>query len=115
MIYKFNKYKNTKINIDGISFDSKKEAKRYNELKLLEKLGKIKDLELQKKYVLLPSQPKKDGLRSERECSYHADFSYTIVDTGRQVVEDVKGMKTEVYKIKRKLFKYFYGMDIYEI
>lgn len=110
-----NKYKNTKITIDGHTFHSKKEAKRYQELKILLDAGKIKNLELQKKFKLLSFQPKNGGIRSERQCSYIADFSYIKTDTGENVVEDVKGVRTQAYMIKRKLFRYFYGFDIYEI
>ena len=106
------KYKNKKTTIDGISFDSKKESQRYLELKLMEKAGLIKDLKLQEKFVLIPKQ------KGERECSYFADFAYIDNKTGSLIVEDVKASrkyKTEVYRIKRKLMLYNYGIKIKEI
>lgn len=117
------KYKNRKVEIDGIRFDSVREARRYQELKLLEKSGAIQNLELQKKYILIPAQrepdttgrtgrPKK-GRVIEREISYKADFTYT--ENGRTVVEDVKGMKTKEYIIKRKLMLYIHGIPIREV
>lgn len=123
-----NKYGNRKITVDGATFDSKKEAARYRELKLLERAGKISHLELQAKYVLIPAQrapscdtykrgpnkgKPKPGKLLEKECSYIADFSY--FRDGRFVVEDTKGVRTEVYKIKRKLMLERYGIQISEI
>lgn len=80
------KYHNRKVTIDGITFDSKKEAYRYKELKLLQKAGEISDLRPQVKYILIPAQYKPDrigkrgGIKKgkiiERECSYIADFVY---------------------------------------
>lgn len=118
-----NKYRNRKVEIDGIRFDSVREARRYQELKLLEKAGAIQNLELQKKYILIPAQrecnvtegtskPKK-GRVIERETSYKADFTYT--ENGRTVVEDVKGMKTKEYILKRKLMLYVHGIRIKEV
>ena len=111
-----------------MSFDSKKEAKRYQELKMLERAGAIHDLQRQIKYVLIPAQyeltsevyvkgkekgkPKK-GKLIERECAYYADFVY-ICD-GETVVEDTKGMKTPEYIIKRKLMLYLHGIKVKEI
>ena len=121
-----NKHKNIKTTIDGITFDSKKEAKRYQELKLLEKAGEIQGLELQKKYVLIPSQYEswerfgkygqrlKDGIRCiEKECAYIADFVYQ--ENGETVVEDVKGRRLPEYIIKRKMMLYFYGIKVKEV
>jgi Fe2+ or Zn2+ uptake regulation protein len=117
------KYKNRKVEIDGIRFDSVKEARRYQELKLLEKAGVIKNLELQKKFILIPAQREPDGVGRtgrpvkghviERETSYKADFTYT--ENGRTVVEDVKGVKTKEYIIKRKLMLYIHGIKIKEV
>lgn len=98
------KYHNKKTDIEGIIFDSKAEARRYQELSLLEKAGVIKRLRLQPEYELIPSF-KKNG-RTFRKTVYRADFEY--VENGRIVVEDVKGFKTDVYKIKKKLFEYKY-------
>lgn len=98
------KYRSKKIIIDGISFDSKREGNRYCELKLLEKAGKIKDLELQHQFELQPSF-KKNG-KTIRAITYVADFTYYDFETKRNVVEDVKGFKTDVYMLKRKLFEF---------
>ena len=105
------KYRNTKVSVDGILFDSAKEARRYTELKLLQRGGYISDLKLQVPFVLIPSQ-RKDGKLIERKCSYIADFVYT--ENGEQVVEDVKGVRTEVYRLKRKLMYLVHGIKIRE-
>ena len=97
------KYRNKKIIIDGIKFDSKKEGLRYKELRLLERAGLIKDLKLQTKFELQPSFKKNN--KTIRAITYKADFDYITKD-GRHIVEDVKGIKTEVFKIKQKLFEY---------
>lgn len=107
------KYRNKKIIIDGIEFDSKKEGYRYKELRLLERAGLIKDLELQKEYIL---QDKfKINNKTVRKISYIADFSYIAVKDNKLHVIDVKGFKTEVYKLKKKLFEYKYGIEIEEV
>ena len=102
------KYHARKVTIDGHTFDSKAEADRYCELKLLEKAHVIRDLKLQPGFIL-QEHFKHDGVW-ERAITYKADFSY--IDGGRVIVEDVKGMKTEVYKIKRKLFLKKYGDEV---
>lgn len=108
------KYHNKKVVRDGETFDSVKEYHRWIELCLLEKGGVISDLQRQVKYVLIPSQ--KEGKKTiERECSYRADFVYTDNETGETVVEDVKGMRTEVYKIKRKLMLWVHHIKIIEV
>lgn len=110
------KYKSKKVIVNGITFDSKKEANRYLELTLLEKNGKIKDLQCQVKYVLIPSQ-KIDGKVVERPCTYVADFVYTYGD--EVIVEDVKGYRRStayaVFAIKRKLLLKEHGIRIKEI
>ena len=123
-----NKYHNKKYMRDGILFDSQKEARRYVELKAMQNAGIIQDLQLQVKYVLIPTQLEfcneiyksgrrkgcfKQGKILERECSYIADFVYW--ENGKIVVEDVKGMRTEAYKIKRKLMLKEYGISIKEV
>ena len=118
------KYHNKKITIDGITFDSRKEANRWKELKLLERAGEIKDLKRQVKFGLIPAQrevvwnPQKhryeDGKVIEREVSYVADFTY-VNRLGFMVVEDTKGFKTKDYIIKRKLMLYFHRIRIQEI
>ena len=102
-----NKYHNKKTIIDGIRFDSKKESERYAELKLLERAKKIKKLVLQPEFILQCGF--KDGMGDKhRPITYRADFQYIDTENGFTVVEDVKGMRTEVYKIKKKMFLYGY-------
>lgn len=109
-----NKYNNKKCTVNGIVFDSRKEARRYQELLLLQRAGVIKNLQRQVKYVLIPAQYEsyerygkngqrlKDGRKLiERECAYIADFVYE--EDGKTVVEDTKGFKTKDFIIKRKL------------
>ena len=108
------KYHNKKVMIDGIKFDSKKEANRYQELKLMQRAGIISDLQRQVKYVLIPSQKGDDGRVVERPCTYIADFVY-VDENGKKVVEDTKGYRTSDYKIKRKLMLYIHGVKINEI
>ena len=107
-----NKYHNTKVIYNGIKFDSKKERARFITLKQLEKAGIIKELELQKKFELQPSY-KKNG-KTIRAINYYADFYYYDIIKGKYIVEDTKGMKTEVYKLKKKLFEYKYDITIIE-
>ena len=123
--YKGNKYGNRKIAFDGQTFDSKKEMRHYTELLLLEKAGKIKDLQRQVKFQLIPAQrepditgPKgghKPGKLIEREVCYVADFVYTDLQTGQTVVVDTKGFRTKEYTIKRKMMLYFHGIRIKEV
>lgn len=114
MSYNWTKYNNKKITVDGQIFDSKKEAKRYKELRLLEKAGAIKDLRTQVKFKLIPAQrDEATGKVIERECSYKADFVYE--EDGKTVVEDVKGFRTKEYVIKRKLMLWRYGIRIREV
>jgi hypothetical protein len=101
---RYSKYHSKTIQVNGIRFDSKKEARRYEELKLLERAGEIQNLELQPEFELQPKF-RKNGV-TYRPIKYRADFKYT--DHGKIVIEDVKGMKTDVYKIKKKLFEYRY-------
>ncbi len=107
------KLKNQKTKIDGLSFDSKKEANRYCELKLLEKIGRIKNLRLQVPFELIPKQLDKGGKVLEKAVIYKADFVYER--DGKTVVEDVKGFKTKDYIIKRKLMLFRYGIRVMEI
>ena len=106
------KYYSKKVTINGITFDSKKEAKRYSELVLLERAGKIHNLERQVKVELIPSQ-RIDGKVVERSCHYVADFVYQ--EDGKTVVEDTKGYKTKDYIIKRKLMLFLKGIRIKEV
>lgn len=128
----YRKYNNRKIIVDGITFDSKKEAKRYKELKMLEKAGIIRDLKRQVKYVLIPAQygrtdevyikgnnkgKQKKGRLIERECAYYADFVY--MQNGNTIVEDVKGYRNgqayNLFVIKRKLMLYVHGVIVKEL
>lgn len=99
-----NKYKNTKIVVDNIKFDSNLEATRYKELKLLQRVKHISNLRLQVPF-LLQEGFKKNG-KTHRKIEYIADFVYE--ENGQTIVEDTKGMKTETFKIKQKLFEYKY-------
>ena len=126
---KKNKYNAKKVEYDGLLFDSQKEVLRYKELCLLCSEGVISNLQRQVKYILIPTQREpavlgprgglKQGKLLENECSYIADFVYTVNETGEMVVEDVKGyQKGEAYKaftIKRKLMLFVYGIQIKEI
>ena len=127
------KYGNKKVTYDGIEFDSRKEARRYQELKLLERAGKIQGLELQKVFELIPAQYEATGERYtkgknkglfkkrlvERAVTYKADFYY--IENGKAVVEDIKGYVDPAsgafarYTIKRKLMLYVHGIKIKEI
>ena len=104
------KYHAHKTTVDGITFDSHKEADRYLVLKGLEEDGLIEDLRRQVRYELVPAFDV-DG-RHYRPVYYVADFVY--VEDGKEVVEDVKGVMTDVYKLKSKLFARRYGMSIKE-
>jgi len=108
------KYGNVKMKLDGHTFDSKKEVRRYQELCLLEAAGEISDLEIHPRYTLQKSFRDREG-NLEREITYTADFKY--FDTGRNqwIVEDVKSKatKTAAYVIRRKLFKGKYGHIIF--
>ena len=99
-----NKYRNKKIVVDNIKFDSILEARRYNELKLLLRARKIQDLKLQPRF-LLQEAFKKNG-KTYRKIEYVADFAYT--ENGKIIVEDVKGFATKEFKLKEKLFNYIY-------
>lgn len=104
------KYGERKTEVDGITFDSDAEARRYRELILLQAAGEIRDIEIQPKWVLQPSF--KRGKRTTRAITYRADFRYTEVATGEVVVEDVKGMETEVFKIKAKMLLYHHDIEV---
>lgn len=105
----YRKYHNTKTVADGIKFDSKLEAERYAQLKMMERAGVIRDLELQPEYELIPSF-KKDG-KTWRKTVYKADFRYILADNDKTIIEDVKGsisVITDVFRLKQKLFEYKY-------
>lgn len=105
----YRKYHNKKIVIDGIKFDSKLEAERYGQLKMMERAGVIRELELQPSFVLLPSF-RKNG-KTWRKTVYKADFRYILCEDDRIIIEDVKGSTsviTDVFRLKQKLFEYKY-------
>ena len=105
----YRKYHNTKTVADGIKFDSKLEAERYAQLKMMERSGVIRDLELQPEYELIPSF-KKCG-KTWRRTVYKADFRYILCEDDRIIIEDVKGsiaVITDVFRLKQKLFEYKY-------
>lgn len=104
------KYNNQKIRVGGEVFDSKREYNRWCELRLLEHSGIIRNLQRQVKFRLIDSQ--KTPERTERPCDYIADFVY--YENGKRIVEDCKGMRTDVYKIKRKLMLEKYNISIKE-
>ena len=111
--YPRSKYSNVKTEIDGIVFASKHEAMRYVELKYLERIHDIRDLQLQVPFELIPKQVK-DGKVVERAIKYVADFVYYDRD-GNLVVEDAKGHRTELYLMKKKMMRYFKGIEIKEV
>lgn len=125
-----NKYRNKKVTIDGEVFDSKREATRYKELKLLERCGAISDLKRQVTYELIPTQREKstrvytkgrkkgqpiEGKVIEKAVTYVADFVYIDKATGKTIVEDSKGFHTKDYILKRKMLLYFKGIKIHEV
>ena len=131
------KLHNRAVTVDGITFPSIREANRYRELSILQRGGKISDLTLQEKYVLIPAQYQivetgeiyRTGLKRgqkkikriciEKECAYYADFSY--IENGEKVVEDAKGFRDSSsaayakYIIKRKLMLYIHNIRIREV
>lgn len=107
-----NKYGAKKTVIDGIRFDSKHEASRWCELKYMERAGLIADLRRQVKYELIPALYDGKKLISRSVC-YIADFVYT--QNGETVVEDAKGVQTEIYKIKKKIMRWKHGVEIKEV
>lgn len=121
------KYNAKKVEYNGMTFDSKRELKRYKELELLEQAGEISNLQRQVKYVLIPTQREPDtiGVRGgvkkgkviEHECSYYADFTF-YDDSGILHVEDAKGYRGgdayKIFKIKKKLMLYIYGIIVEE-
>lgn len=110
------KFFSKKVVIDGITFDSKKEGEYYLKLKDDEKNGIIRDLELQKEYIL---QDKfKLNNKTRRQITYKADFTYISTKDDKLHVVDIKSpytAKDKVYRLKKKMFEYKYGMELEEI
>lgn len=104
------KYRNKPTEADGIKFDSKKEAKRFLELKMKQAAGLIADLELQKRFPIV--------VKNKEVCVYIADFVYFDLETGKFTVEDVKSAitrKNQVYRLKKKLMSAVNQIEITEI
>ena len=104
---KKSKYGAVKTEVDGIMFDSKREASRYQELRLLEQAGEIANLRLQVPYILFPKN------EHGRALKYIADFTYNDRN-GQLIVEDAKGVKTPVYRLKRRMMAELKGIEIKE-
>lgn len=102
------KYNAVRTVVDGITFASKREANRYSELKLMQSAGLIKQLELQPVFRLLVKTGKSVGM-------YKADFRYYDTTTKQWIVEDSKGFRTPVYRLKKKIVEEVYGLHIYEV
>jgi len=101
------KYGAKAVVIDGKTFPSKAEGRRYEELKLMQREGIIRDLQLQPRYPI--------RISGVLVTTYVADFRYFDVERGQEVVEDVKGFVTDVYKLKKKLVKLVHDVDVIEI
>jgi len=102
------KYGNKKTVVDGIKFDSKWESQRYLYLKSLEKADRVKNLELQPKFII--------SINGQKICTYIADFKYDREDKDgvwEHIVEDAKGVETPEFKLKKKLMKAVHNIDIY--
>ena len=120
---KRSKYGSKKTVVDGIEFDSRREANRWFELRMFERAGVISNLERQVKFVLIPQQREPDsvgpkggkirGKLLENEVAYVADFVY--LENGVKVVEDAKGFRTPDYVIKRKLMLFIHHVRIKEV
>lgn len=107
-LFKESKYHNRKVTVDGLTFDSVKEASRYQELKMLERAGEITALVRQVKIELIPKT------KLYRACYYIPDFTYFDKRVQKTIYEDVKGMKTKEYLLKRKLLYWRHGIEILE-
>ena len=107
-----NKYRNQKIEVDGMTFDSRKEYKRWQELRLLQRAGEITDLNRQVPFGLMPSFKCNGHLY--RPTTYIADFTY-YDKNHKYIVEDVKGVRTKEYMIKKKLLAWLHGYEIQEV
>ena len=105
---KESKYHNKKVTVDGITFDSIKEANRWQELKLMERAGEIVGLNRQVRIEIIPKT------KLYRACFYVCDYVYFDKREGKTVYEDSKGMKTKEYLLKRKLLYWRHGIEIRE-
>lgn len=100
------KYRNSHVVVDGTTFDSKAEARRYQELKLMQAAGEITDLEAHPCYPLI--------VNGVKVGSYEADFRY-VTQGGETVIEDVKGVRTDTYRLKKRLVEALYGIKVVEV
>lgn len=98
------KYRNKKTTVDGITFDSKREAQFYSLLKQLERVGQVSQIELQKRYPL--------AVNGETVCTYFADFAFHDAIQERYRVVDIKGVVTKDFSIKRKLMRAIHGIEV---
>ena len=115
-MHKYNKYGNKKIRLpDGTVYDSTKEYNRHTELMLLQRAKKIANLERQVRIPLLPSQKDENGKVIERAVTYIADFVYFDNERNKTIVEDVKGLRTQEYILKRKMMLYLNHIRIQEV
>ena len=102
-----NKYRAKRVEVDGIRFDTRAEARRYGELRLLEAAGTISDLKLQVEYPIY--------LKDHYICTYRADFVYFDREKDEWIIEDVKGVRTQVYRLKKRLVEASYDITITEV
>lgn len=102
-----NKFNAQRTTVDGITFASKREATRYGELRLLERAREIRGLRLQPKLSL--------DVNGEHVCTYVADFAYVKRGDSRETFEDVKGARTALFILKKKLVKAVHGIDVVEV
>ncbi len=100
------KYGNRRTVVDGVAFASAKEARRYSELRLLERAGNLSELVLQPRFPLV--------VNGEKICTYVADFSYRPLRSDTLTIEDVKGVKTPIYNLKKRLMKAVHGIEVRE-
>ena len=110
-------YINKKVVVDGIKFDSKKEAKRYRDLLLMQRAGEISDLETQPRFRLVEGVKFSGDKRAKPAIRYTADFAYTDVKTGKRVIEDVKSPVTRKktdYKMRRHMMLAIHGIEVLE-
>lgn len=98
------KFRNVPVEVDGIRFDSKKEARRWGELRLMERASLIADLKRQVRYRL--------DVNGLHVCDYIADFTYLEGSGAGLTVEDVKGVATDVFRLKAKLMKAIHGVEV---
>lgn len=120
----YRKYRNKRVEYEGIVFDSLKEKRRYCQLQILEKNGIISDLRLQVPFELIPAiyedeivqlktKTKIKRKLVQRSTTYVADFVY--LQDGKMIVEDTKGFRTKEYELKKKMMRAFLGIEIKEI